>query len=165
MSPSARQAVFNSMTPHFVEAGTDIIQQGEQGANEFYVLEKGSCEVWVQSSEPGSKPCKVHSYSGCRCAQLCRIGTLPYALACQPELLLITQGRCQYTQREGCSMYLMRPSASLCGCSVVLLDGSHSSSQMARERLHQVNRRVCCPVALESWRCCTAPPGQQLCEL
>lgn len=62
----ARQAIFNSMTPLHVEAGTEVIQQGQQNATKFYVLEKGNCEVFVSTEDSGLKPLKVHSYSACR---------------------------------------------------------------------------------------------------
>lgn len=70
----ARLAIFNSMTPLHVEAGTDIIQQGQLNATKFYVLEKGNCDVFVSNEGSHFKPVKVLSYGSCRwdaCSLLC----------------------------------------------------------------------------------------------
>lgn len=59
---AAKAAIFNSLAPSAVAAGTDIIQQGDEGS-EFYILEQGACDVLIGKEEWGSEPKKVHSYS------------------------------------------------------------------------------------------------------
>ena len=48
---SVRTAYVASMVSRTVDAGTDIIKQGDEQANEFYVLEKGNCSVWKDGDQ------------------------------------------------------------------------------------------------------------------
>ena len=48
---SVRTAYVASMVSRTVDAGTDIIKQGDGQANEFYVLEKGNCSVWKDGDQ------------------------------------------------------------------------------------------------------------------
>jgi len=48
---SVRTAYVASMISRTVDAGTDIIKQGDEQANEFYVLEKGNCSVWKDGDQ------------------------------------------------------------------------------------------------------------------
>lgn len=59
---AALEIIIDSMHAVSVPAGTDIIRQGDSPASEFYVLEEGSCEVWVKTSA-GGKPTKAITYS------------------------------------------------------------------------------------------------------
>ena len=58
---AARKAIFTSMSPSSVSAGTEIIKQGDEGTN-FYILERGTCEVFVKKAEWGDEPKHVHTY-------------------------------------------------------------------------------------------------------
>ena len=58
----AKQAIFSSMTPLRVPAGTAVITQGDADAKTFYVLEQGQCDVFVAKPEWGSQPRKVLTY-------------------------------------------------------------------------------------------------------
>jgi hypothetical protein len=62
LSLPARQAIFRSMSLHMVSAGTKIISQGDTDATKFYVLEKGTCDVFVTNEATGNVPKKVHTY-------------------------------------------------------------------------------------------------------
>ena len=59
---SAKAAIFGSLAPIGVLAGTDIITQGDEGTK-FYILEAGCCDVLVAKEEWGPQPRKVLSYS------------------------------------------------------------------------------------------------------
>ena len=48
---SVHTAYVASMVSRTVDAGTDIIKQGDEQANEFYVLEKGNCSVWKDGDQ------------------------------------------------------------------------------------------------------------------
>ena len=61
LSREARRAIFASMEPMLVSAGTTIISQGDVDASTFYVLEMGNCDVFV--SAEGGSPRKVHAYT------------------------------------------------------------------------------------------------------
>eukprot|EP00884_Botryococcus_braunii_P004081 jgi/Botrbrau1/13674/Bobra.0378s0007.2 len=63
LSIPARQAIYRSMKPMLVSAGTDIITQGDTEARQFYVLEKGTCNALIASEQWGNIPKKVHTYS------------------------------------------------------------------------------------------------------
>ncbi|KAL6754149.1 putative cGMP-dependent protein kinase [Haematococcus lacustris] len=54
--------IIDSMHGVSVPPCTDIIRQGDIGASEFYVLEEGSCEVWVQP-DSAAKPTKALTYT------------------------------------------------------------------------------------------------------
>ena len=58
---SVRKAIFNSMAPSRVPAGTEIIKQGDEGTK-FYILERGVCEVFVKKAEWGEEAKHVHTY-------------------------------------------------------------------------------------------------------
>ncbi|GLI69549.1 hypothetical protein VaNZ11_014092 [Volvox africanus] len=62
MPPAALEVIIDSMHSVDVEAGTDIIRQGDREASQFYVLEAGVCEVWVRGSDARA-PKKVLVYS------------------------------------------------------------------------------------------------------
>ena len=63
----SKLAIYNSMTPLNCEEGTDIIVQGDKDARTFYVLESGSCDVFIyQSKDPADGMKKVHQYSAAR---------------------------------------------------------------------------------------------------
>ena len=62
----AKQAIFSSMTPLRVPAGTAVITQGDADAKTFYVLEQGQCDVLVAKPEWGSQPRKVLTYQAGR---------------------------------------------------------------------------------------------------
>lgn len=83
LSLPARQAIISSMTPLTVKAGTDIIKQGDTNATKFYVLERGACDVFVES-EAWSGARKVHAYRPARQARF------PAAVVCQTMLSLCT---------------------------------------------------------------------------
>lgn len=59
---ATKQAIFESMTPLEVPAGTSIIKQGDTDAKTFYVLAVGSCEVLLQKPDWGSEPRQVLTY-------------------------------------------------------------------------------------------------------
>ena len=61
LSREARRAIFASMEPLTVPAGTTLITQGDVDASTFYVLELGNCDVFV--SDEGRQPVKVHAYT------------------------------------------------------------------------------------------------------
>lgn len=64
----AKITIYNSMTPLQCEAGTDIIVQGDKDARTFYVLESGSCDVFIyKSKDPAEGMKKVHQYAAARC--------------------------------------------------------------------------------------------------
>ena len=68
LSAQAKVAIYNSMTPLECAEGTDIIVQGDKDARTFYVLESGSCDVYINKSKDqadGMK--KVHQYAAARC--------------------------------------------------------------------------------------------------
>lgn len=58
--------IIDSMAPLCATAGTDIIVQGDTNATEFYVLECGKAEVYVQKTEWGASR-KVLTYNSGRC--------------------------------------------------------------------------------------------------
>ncbi len=63
----AKIAIFNSMTPLECDEGTDIIVQGDKDARTFYVLESGSCDVFIhKSKDPAEGMKKVHQYAAAR---------------------------------------------------------------------------------------------------
>ena len=65
----SKQAIFNSMTPLECPEGTDIIVQGDKDARTFYVLESGSCDVYINmGKDPADGLKKVHQYAAARCA-------------------------------------------------------------------------------------------------
>ena len=59
---ATKQAIFESMTPLEVAAGTSIIKQGDTDAKTFYVLARGSCEVLLQTPDSGSEARQVLTY-------------------------------------------------------------------------------------------------------
>lgn len=61
LSKATRKAIFDSMTPCTVAAGTEVITQGDEGTR-FYVLEKGSCDVLLHKEEWGPLSRKVLTY-------------------------------------------------------------------------------------------------------
>ena len=61
LSKSARRAIFDSLAPQKVSSGSDIIQQGDEGTK-FYILQDGSCDVFISKAEWGPLPRRVHSY-------------------------------------------------------------------------------------------------------
>ena len=66
----SKVAIFNSMTPLECSAGTDIIVQGDKDARTFYVLESGSCDVFLFiGKDPADGMKKVHQYAAGRCDQ------------------------------------------------------------------------------------------------
>ena len=70
LTREAKRAIFASMEPLMVSAGTAIITQGDEDASTFYVLEIGNCDVFVCNESTGGQPLKVHSYTSGRCAAL-----------------------------------------------------------------------------------------------
>lgn len=57
------------MTPLDCPEGTDIIVQGDKDARTFYVLERGSCDVYIKvGNNPADGMKKVHQYSAARWA-------------------------------------------------------------------------------------------------
>ena len=66
LSREAKRAIFASMEPLMVSAGTTIITQGDVNASTFYVLEIGNCDVFVSSTGSGGQPVQVHSYTSGR---------------------------------------------------------------------------------------------------
>lgn len=62
----AKEAIFSSMTPLRVPAGTTVITQGDADAKTFYVLEEGQCDVYVAKPEWGNQPRKVLTYQAGR---------------------------------------------------------------------------------------------------
>ena len=63
----AKLAIYNSMTPLECEEGMDIIVQGDKDARTFYVLESGSCDVYIyKSKDPADGMKKVHQYAAAR---------------------------------------------------------------------------------------------------
>lgn len=66
----SKQAIFNSMTPLDCPEGTDIIVQGDKDARTFYVLERGSCDVYIKvGNNPADGMKKVHQYTAARWAR------------------------------------------------------------------------------------------------
>lgn len=61
LSKSARRAIFDSLELQKCSSGSDIIQQGDEGTK-FYILQEGSCDVFISKPEWGSVPRRVHSY-------------------------------------------------------------------------------------------------------
>lgn len=59
---ATKQAIFESMTPLEVAAGTSIIKQGDTEAKTFYVLASGCCEVLLQTPAWGTEPRQVLTY-------------------------------------------------------------------------------------------------------
>lgn len=55
LTAPARQAIINSMAPLLVEAGTEIITQGDTNATKFYVLESGTASVLIADPETMKK--------------------------------------------------------------------------------------------------------------
>jgi CRP-like cAMP-binding protein len=45
LSLSAKQAIVESMSPQYVEAGSDVIRQGELDGQELYIVENGTFSV------------------------------------------------------------------------------------------------------------------------
>ncbi|WIA19038.1 hypothetical protein OEZ85_003698 [Tetradesmus obliquus] len=61
LPPAGLAAIIDSMQPQMVMAGKDIIKQGATDAHEFFVLEIGTCDVFV--ARPGDiTPKKVKTY-------------------------------------------------------------------------------------------------------
>ncbi|KAK9817313.1 hypothetical protein WJX72_012521 [[Myrmecia] bisecta] len=79
LASPARQAIFGSMTALMVRAGTNIITQGDTDASKFYVLERGTCDVYVDTQPLGTAK-KVHTYaSGSGFGELALLYSAPRA--------------------------------------------------------------------------------------
>ena len=63
---TTKQAIFESMTPLEVPAGTSIIKQGDRDAKTFYVLASGSCGVLRPTPDWGTEPRQVLPYDPSR---------------------------------------------------------------------------------------------------
>ena len=106
---ATKQAIFDSMTPLEVPAGTSIIKQGDADAKTFYVLASGSCEVLLQSPDSGSEARQVLTYEPGRYPLLCTNKHNKYG---PYRLCRTTQGVSSVVCTDGvlshCSYSLMR---------------------------------------------------------
>lgn len=55
LSLAARQAIIGSMSPLTVSSGETVIQQGDTDATKYYVVERGSFDVYVHKEEWGEE--------------------------------------------------------------------------------------------------------------
>jgi CRP-like cAMP-binding protein len=63
LAPAELARVIGSMTPLEVPACTQIIRQGDTDAKNFYVLESGACEAFLEPDKTRHKRQKVYSYT------------------------------------------------------------------------------------------------------
>ena len=61
LSMAAREAIINSMRAQSVQPGEIIIQQGDTEAMMYYVVDRGSFEVWMSKDEWGGEERLVHT--------------------------------------------------------------------------------------------------------
>lgn len=54
MSPQQRKQLYDVMTPKSVEAGTELMRQGDDGAT-YFVIESGEADVYVHGPDEVSR--------------------------------------------------------------------------------------------------------------
>ena len=54
MSPQQRKQLYDVMTPRTVEAGTELMRQGDDGAT-YFVIESGEADVYVHGPDEVSR--------------------------------------------------------------------------------------------------------------
>lgn len=96
LPPAGLAAIIDSMQPQMATAGKEVIKQGATDAHEFFVLESGSCDVFV--ARPGDiTPKKVKSYgAGSAFGELALLYAAPRAatvIATSPCKLWVAERR------------------------------------------------------------------------